>query len=241
MNEERLQFLVTLNDALRSLRDPVEIQKTAGRLLGEHLQVTRVGYLEVEGEEDAVRSQYTRGVRRLRSGLFGTFGEALTEAYRRGEAIVVNDVSSDPRFTESERVTMEERQVAAVVGVTLMKGGQIVAAFGVNNATPRVWSPNEIALVLDVAERTWEAAERARAEAALREREQRLQLALDASAAGVWTWDAETNRLDWDERVTCTLRPRPRRSAKSRHMGFRFARGRPPADAPPPRRRCALC
>ena len=143
----------------------------------------------------------TRGVRRLRSGLFGTFGEALTEAYRRGEAIVVNDVSSDPRFTESERVTMEERQVAAVVGVTLMKGGQIVAAFGVNNATPRVWSPNEIALVLDVAERTWEAAERARAEAALRKHEQRLQLALDASAAGVWTWDAETNRLDWDERV----------------------------------------
>ena len=202
MNDERLQFLVTLNDALRPLRDPVEIQETAARLIGEHLQVSRVGYVEVEGDKYVIRSEYTRGVRRLRSGLSRIFGEALTEAYRRGEMTVVNDVSSDPRFTESERVVLkEEKQIAAFVGLTLIKGGQMVAAFGANNATPRLWSPIEIALIRDVAERTWEAAERARAEAALRGHQQRLQLALDASAAGVWAWDVETNRLDWDDRV----------------------------------------
>lgn len=202
MNDERLQFLVTLNDALRPLRDPVEIQETAARLMGEHLQVSRVGYVEVEGDKYVIRSEYTRGVRRLKSGLSRIFGEALTEAYRRGEMTVVNDVSSDPRFTESERVVLkEEKQIAAFVGLTLIKGGQMVAAFGANNATPRFWSPIEIALIRDVAERTWEAAERARAEAALRGHQQRLQLALDASAAGVWAWDVETNRLDWDDRV----------------------------------------
>ena len=36
---------------------------------------------------------------------------------------------------------------------------------------PRVWTPDEIALVEEVAERTWAAIERARAEAALRESE----------------------------------------------------------------------
>jgi PAS domain S-box-containing protein len=82
-----------------------------------------------------------------------------------------------------------------------VKNGKFLAAFGANNATPRQWTSTEIALVRDVAERTWDAVERTRAEAALREREQRLHLALDASAAGVWTWDAQTNRLDWDERV----------------------------------------
>ena len=74
-----------------------------------------------------------------------------------------------------------------------------MAAFGANNATPRVWLAAEIALVRDVAERTWEAVERARAEAALREREYRLRLALDASEAGSWTWDARTNQIDWDD------------------------------------------
>src|SRR4029077_20403062 len=65
--------------------------------------------------------------------------------------------------------------------------------------TPRLWTAAEIELIRDVAERTWEAAERARAEAALRLREHRLRLALDASAGGSWTWDASTNHVDWDD------------------------------------------
>ena len=127
-------------------------------------------------------------------GRSGRFAAALRDAYRRGETVVVNDVDTDPRFTESERVAMQARQIAAFVGVMLLKGGQLVAAFGANNATPRSWTPIEIALIRDVAERTWDAVERARAEAALREREQRLRLALDASAGGSWTWDASSNQ-----------------------------------------------
>ena len=75
----------------------------------------------------------------------------------------------------------------------------MVAAFGANNATPRPWGVTEIALIHDVAERTWDAVGRARAEAALREREQRLRLALEASDGGSWTWDAGSNQLDWDD------------------------------------------
>ena len=201
-SEQRHAFLLKLSDALRALSDPSDVQQTAARLLGEHLQVNRVGCAEIEGREDVIRCEHTRGVPPLVGhGLSGTFGVALRDAYRRGETVVVNDVASDSRFTESERVTMEGRQIAAFVGVTLIKGGRMVAAIGANNATPRVWTPTEIALVCDVAERTWEAAERARAEAVSRDREHRLQLALDASAAGVWTWHARTNLLDWDERV----------------------------------------
>jgi PAS domain S-box-containing protein len=200
--EERHAFLLKLSDALRSLIDPDDVQETAARLLGEHLGVNRVGYAEMEEHGYVIRREYTRGVQPLVGhGPSGTFGAALREAYRRGETVVVNDVSSDPRFTEAERVRMDARQIAAFIGTTLVKNGRFLAAFGANNATPREWTPTEIALVRDVAERTWDAVERARAEASLREREQGLKLALDASAAGVWTWDAQTNRLDWDERV----------------------------------------
>ena len=49
-----------------------------------------------------------------------------------------------------------------------------------------------------VAERTWDAVERTRAEAALRQQTTRLSLALQASAGGSWTWDLRTNDADWD-------------------------------------------
>ena len=199
-NEDRLAFLLRLNDALRPLSDSAAVQETAARLLGEHLCASRVGYAEFEGREYVIRCEYRRGVPPLgRHGVSGTFGAALRDAYGRGETVVVNDVSSDPRFTDSERITMAGRQIAAFVGVTLIKGGRMVAAFGANNVTPRAWTPTEIALVRDVAERTWDAVERTRAEAALRVREQRFRLALGASGGGSWTWDVRTNHADWDD------------------------------------------
>src|SRR6185312_2722516 len=103
---------------------------------------------------------------------------------------------ADPRFTEDERTNMQGRQIAAFIGATLVKNGRLLAAFGANNATPRTWTPTEVALVRDVAERTWDAVERARAEAALRAREQRYRLALEASTGGSWTWDARSNHID---------------------------------------------
>src|SRR3954469_1320706 len=197
-NEERLAFLLALNDTLRHLRDPAAVLESAARLLAEHLDVTRVGYAGLEGSEYVIRHEHTRGVAPLTGRLSGTFGVGLREAYQRGETAVVNDVASDPRFTDVERTAMNERQIAAFIGVTLIKDGRMVAAFGANNVTARIWKQTEIALVRDVAERTWEAVERARAEADLREREHRFRLALGASGGASWTWNSETNEVDWD-------------------------------------------
>src|SRR5262245_33588119 len=200
-DEQRQAFLLRLADALRPIGDPLVVQEVAARLLGEHLRANRVGYAEIDGRDYVIRREYARGVRPLLGkGPAGTFGAALRDAYRRGEVVVVNDVATDPRFTEAERAIMQARQIASYVGVTLIKGGRLVAAFGANNATPRVWTSIEVELIGDVAERTWEAVQRARAETALREREQRLRFALDASRAGSWVRDARTNRVDWDDR-----------------------------------------
>src|SRR5262249_1185223 len=113
---------------------------------------------------------------------------------------VVTDAETDSRFTDDERATLQSRQIAALIGVTLFKDGRMVAAFGANQQAPRLWTAVEIELVRDVAERTWDAVERTRAEAALHDQKQRLGLALEASAGGSWTWVAATNQVDWDER-----------------------------------------
>ncbi|HEY7285976.1 MAG TPA: response regulator, partial [Vicinamibacterales bacterium] len=200
-NEERLAFLLRLNDALRQLSDPSDVQETAARLLGEHLGATRVGYAEFDGGGYTIRREYTRGVQPLaRKRPNISVGDQLRESLRRGETIVVSDVQTDPRLNDGDRATLASQQIAALIGMMLFKDGRSVAAFGANHIAPRVWTALEAELVRDVAERTWDAVERTRAEAALRTQQQRLRVALDASAGGSWTWRAATNQVDWDER-----------------------------------------
>jgi PAS domain S-box-containing protein len=199
-NGERLAFLLRLNDAVRRLSDPAAIQETAARQLCEHLGAARVGYAELGGREYLIRREHTRGVEPLvgmpvRIVVRGALGDAL----RRGETIVVNDVQADQRLSDDDRAAFRSVHIAAVVGVARFKDAQMVAAFGVNHDTPRAWTTGEIELVREVAERTWDAGDRARAEAALREQKTRLRLALEASAGGSWTWEPRTNDSDWDD------------------------------------------
>jgi PAS domain S-box-containing protein len=200
-SEERLAFLLRLNDAIRPLSDAAAIQATAARQLCEHLGAARVGYAELGGREYIIRREHTRGAEPLvGTPLRIAVGGALGRALRHGETIVVSDVQADERLSDDDRTAYRSRQIAALVGVARFKDGQMVAAFGVNHDTPRVWTAGETELVREVADRTWDAVERTRAEAALQEQKQRLRLALEASAGGSWTWVPATNEVDWDER-----------------------------------------
>jgi PAS domain S-box-containing protein len=197
--EEREAFLLQLSDTLRPMSDPLAIQETTARLLGEHLRVNRVSYADVDGTDFIIRLSYANGVSPfIGRGPVATFGASMFEAHSRGEPIVVNDVRTDPRLTDSERDNLLANEIAAFAGVMVVKDRQWVAAFGAHNATARNWTKTEIDLIRDTAERVWEAIERARTEEALRQREERLRLALDASEAGIWTFDPQTNQLDWD-------------------------------------------
>ena len=52
-------------------------------------------------------------------------------------------------------------------------------------------------LAQEVAERTWEAVQRARAEQALREREELLRFSMRGAGAGAWQWDVLAKGLIW--------------------------------------------
>ena len=199
-NEERLAFLLRLNDELRRLNDAAAIQQTAARQLGEYLGAARVGYAELEGGEYIIRCEHTSGVEPLVGRpLRITMGGALREPLLRGEVIVVSDVQADQRLGDDDRAAFRSRQIASFVGVGLFKDGQMVATLGANHTTPRAWTPREIEFVREVAQRTWDAVERTRAETALREQTTRLSLALEASAGGSWTWHLRTNDAHWDD------------------------------------------
>jgi signal transduction histidine kinase/ActR/RegA family two-component response regulator len=58
--------------------------------------------------------------------------------------------------------------VGAFVAAPLIRDGRLVAALCVSDLSPRAWTSEEVELVKETAERTWEAIERARAEERLR-------------------------------------------------------------------------
>lgn len=184
--EKRQAFLLELSDALRPVSDARDIQKTTTRMVGTHLGVDRAMYAEVDGalgaETGTVHAQFVRPPASDGSATvevfphqftFDQFGVHTMGARYRGEPLVVTDISSDPAFGAEERAAWQKAGVCAAIVAPLAKGGRLVAEFGIHCAQARNWTAEEVALVQEVAERTWATAERARAEAALRASEEK--------------------------------------------------------------------
>ncbi|MBL0402502.1 PAS domain-containing protein [Microvirga aerilata] len=198
--EQRLEFLVRLSDRLRGLNEPIEVIATAQEMLGEHLKTSRVGYGEVEetARYFTTERNWTDGTVAHQTGThdLAAFGPEIHSALKRAEPLVVNDVATDPRTNSPDHLAaFAYLATSAVITVSLIKRGRMVAALYVHNRTPRLWSDTEAKLVRDVAERTWDAVERVRSEAALRASEDRLRLAIDAGRMAVWEHHTATDQI----------------------------------------------
>ena len=79
------------------------------------------------------------------------------------------DAQTSPLIPDADRPAVAAVGVGAFVAAPLIRDGRLIAALVVNDLSPRDWTPEEVELVRDTAERTWEAIERARAEEQLRE------------------------------------------------------------------------
>ncbi|MEP0755736.1 PAS domain S-box protein [Trichocoleus sp. Lan] len=167
-------FRVKLAEALRPLTDASEIQASAARILGESLGASRVIYIEVvsDGEEVIVHCNYTSGVAQL-SGRYRLedYRRNLSADHQAGHTQVVTDIPHDPKYTDAQKKRYREIDIAAHIDVPLIKNNQFVAVLAVQQSTPRRWTETEVKLVEETAEQTWAAAERALAQAALRESE----------------------------------------------------------------------
>ena len=94
----------------------------------------------------------------------------------------------------------EELSVLAFVVVPQLRSGQLHALLYVHSQVVRVWAPEDIALIAAVAERAWDALERVRAEAAMRDNEKRLSTAVAIASLATFQWDTGSNAVFLSDR-----------------------------------------
>ncbi len=182
-NEERQTFLLKLSDALRPLTDPVEVQTLAMQMLADRLGVMRASYFELEDDGDTchLTARFERDAipmpERVR---LSDFSPNLGDAYRSGRTLTVADTSVKGEFVE-DPAPYVAIGVGAWAAVPLLRDGRLTAWIGVHSNTPRDWSGADLQILDDVAERTWGAAERARAEETRRLAEERVLAASEAA------------------------------------------------------------
>ncbi|HEY7293675.1 MAG TPA: histidine kinase dimerization/phospho-acceptor domain-containing protein, partial [Dehalococcoidia bacterium] len=171
-SEERKAFLLKLSDALRPVADPLAILETAMRVVGEYLQVDHVLYADVspDNENITIAHNFVRGnyPAMLRRFPLSNYGAAM-DTLRSGATLVIADVNAEAALSDVHKANILAAGVVATVAVPLVKNGRWVSTLAVHHSAPRQWTAAELALIEETAERTWDAVERARAEAALQE------------------------------------------------------------------------
>ncbi|MBD2233140.1 PAS domain S-box protein [Phormidium tenue] len=201
--EQQQQFLIELNDAARTLQDSEEIVWQVVSATGKHFNVTRCAYGEIDAAQEhvTVDRDYCDGVVSVvgahRMDLFGA--EIIAEL-KQGKTIVVDDVDRDPRTAGASAAAFAAIETKSLLCVPLVKRGRFVALLVLHHAMPRPWTADNVAMMERIAEKTWLAVERSRAEADLRESEARLQLALNIGRMGTWEWDMQTDSIRWSAR-----------------------------------------
>ncbi|MGA9659920.1 MAG: PAS domain-containing protein, partial [Asticcacaulis sp.] len=169
--DQRRDTLVKLHDALRQTADIATTSYEIGRVLGEALSVSRVGFGTVDPTDDSFtveRDWTAKGVESLAGRLnlrdFGTFVDDL----KAGHFIAIADTRQDPR-TASATQALEARHARSFVNVPVVEKDKTVAVLYINNDKPRAWTDEDISLIKDISERARISVERARAERALQD------------------------------------------------------------------------
>jgi PAS domain S-box-containing protein len=164
---DRETFRNLFNDATHDLRDEHALRRVASHLLGLHLKASRVVYCEVVGDATlAVGQSYVDGVQQIKGSYnLDDYGpRLLLAALKSGQDIAVCHIGEDSAYSESEKTACARLEMAANLLIPIMRNGALAAVLGVHQKTPRDWTPEDIAMTREIAERTWSAVEHARAE-----------------------------------------------------------------------------
>jgi len=173
--ERHQAFLIAWGDRVRPETEIEAIMAITLEMLGRHLGVTRTTYAEadISGRAFTVLGEWRHGVESIRGNSFTlrSVGAAVDRAWVANEVIRYDDVANDPRLEPAAAERYASREILAFVSLPLVRDGKLHSALSVQHNQPRCWSEAELQVMRDIAERTWVALQRARAQAVLQDRE----------------------------------------------------------------------
>jgi PAS domain S-box-containing protein len=187
-------LLIALGDRLRDLDDTDEIKAVAAAMLGSALRAARCGF----GENDqatafaTVTKDWTDGSMPSATGRhrLDAFGADRLAEFEAGRTLRIDDAHRDGRVgARGAAAYAAIGGVRASLAVPTRKAGKWVATLFVHDTAPRAWTDEDEELVREVAERTWSAVEKARAQAAVQESEARFRNMADNAPVMIWTTD----------------------------------------------------
>jgi PAS domain S-box-containing protein len=204
--ERRLVLLTHISELLRKLEDPQELMYAVVETVGEHFQVKRCLFNEIDLENDVeiVHSDYCHGVPSV-AGIhkISDYSSITSAEMEVGKTVVNYDSQIDPRTAldyERSYVSNGER---AYVAVPLMRANHWVGTLWVSDDAPRQWSKEEVSLLETIAERTWTVIEKLRINDALRASEQLYRtIARSIPGGGVYVIDRDFRYLVAEGPVT---------------------------------------
>lgn len=182
-SEARLTVLVHVSESIRTIQDPNELSYAVAETVGIHLNARRCLFNETDLERDLeiVHRDYCNGAESVAGEhRISEYSRVTSLEMERGNTVVNVDSKTDPRTAIDYERTYAHTGERAYVAVPLMREGRWVASLFISDDKPRQWSKEELLLLQAVAERTWTAIEKLRAEA---EREQLLQREQEARDA----------------------------------------------------------
>ena len=201
LTQRRQAFRIALDARLRDVADPAVVVAITSEALGEQLRVAQVGYAEVEpgGDTVLIEREWNNGAMasNARRHRLDDFGPAFIADLRLGRTVAVDVVRLDPRTSSPVALaTFDRASIQAFLDVPIVKARKLLAVIALHSKTPRAWSSEDIALVEEIAEQTWAAAERAQAEASLREAEERYLALFNAIEQGFCTIEVAFDEHD---------------------------------------------
>ncbi|MGZ9706086.1 GAF domain-containing protein [Pseudomonas sp. GNP013] len=167
----RLTVLEAIGRSVTSATDAQTIMTSTTQLLAEHLQVSICAYADMDADEDGFTLRGEWSAQGMPSILgryrLADFGERAVTCLRAGQPLVIrNNLEELPPH---ESVNFQALGVTATICMPLIKDGRLTALMAVHDRQARFWSTYDLALLVEVTERSWAHIERVRADVAVRE------------------------------------------------------------------------
>jgi len=204
--QESLEYQTATSDVLKAIsRSAIDLDAVLGTVVSAAVQLCRGEYGVIFRNDGSGEYRFAAGYgnspeyeeRERQAVIRPGRGTIVGRAALEGRAVQIADALSDPDYEDKESTRLDD--VHSMLGVPLMRDGQVVGAFGLARSRVEPFSEREVELVTIFADQAVIAIENARLLGELRQRQAELRVTFDNMADGVAMFDQELRLAAWNK------------------------------------------